>query len=221
MENEILQLLQTTESRTWPQFLLSIFLCVIFAYALGSIYKAHANRVGAVNNTADLLPLLSLTVFLVIITVKQSLALSLGLVGALSIVRFRTPVKEPEDLIYFFISIGIGVGFGANQILLSSAALIVIYAALLLQTVARGRKNNTFIVRINAEEPIDSDFVYNALQNHCKSIELNRQESSENSHVVLYSVVFKNFASIQHFTDAVTNQDAKLDLSIIEFKGHW
>ena len=54
---------------------------------------------------------------LVITVVKSSLALSLGLVGALSIVRFRTPIKEPEDLVYIFISIGIGIGIGICLIL--------------------------------------------------------------------------------------------------------
>lgn len=52
--------------------------------------------------------------FLVIFVVKSSLALSLGLVGALSIVRFRTPIKGPEELVYLFLSIAIGLGFGAG-----------------------------------------------------------------------------------------------------------
>ena len=51
----------------------------------------------------------------VISIVKSSLALSLGLVGALSIVRFRSAIKEPEELAYLFLSIGIGLGLGAGQ----------------------------------------------------------------------------------------------------------
>ena len=48
--------------------------------------------------------------------VKNSLALSLGLVGALSIVRFRAAIKEPEELIYLFLIIATGLGCGAGQI---------------------------------------------------------------------------------------------------------
>jgi hypothetical protein len=55
------------------------------------------------------------TTMLVIAVVQRSLALSLGLVGALSIIRFRTPIKEPEELAYLFLSIGLGLGLGANQ----------------------------------------------------------------------------------------------------------
>ena len=48
---------------------------------------------------------------------KSSLAFSLGLGGALSIVRLRTPIKEPEELAYLFIAIAMGLGLGANQTL--------------------------------------------------------------------------------------------------------
>jgi hypothetical protein len=47
--------------------------------------------------------------------IKSSWTLSLGLVGALSIVRFRTPIKEPEELVYLFLAIAIGLGLGASQ----------------------------------------------------------------------------------------------------------
>ena len=56
---------------------------------------------------------------LIISIVKSSLALSLGLVGALSIVRFRAAIKEPEELVYLFFVISIGLSNGANQFLLS------------------------------------------------------------------------------------------------------
>jgi len=58
--------------------------------------------------------------------------LSLGLVGALSIVRFRTPIKEPEELAYLFISIAMGLGLGANQVAATIAAGIFILVAMTL-----------------------------------------------------------------------------------------
>ena len=53
--------------------------------------------------------------------VKSSLALSLGLVGALSIVRFRAAIKDPEELVYLFLCIAIGLALGAEQPLLAIA----------------------------------------------------------------------------------------------------
>lgn len=59
-------------------------------------------------------PLLSGITFLAILAVKSSLALSLGMVGALSIVRFRTPIKDPLELILLFFSIAVGIGCAAG-----------------------------------------------------------------------------------------------------------
>jgi hypothetical protein len=59
--------------------------------------------------------MITMTTMLIITIVKASLALSLGLVGALSIVRFRAAIKEPEELAYLFLAIAIGLDFGAGQ----------------------------------------------------------------------------------------------------------
>ena len=66
--------------------------------------------------------MLGIATTIVITIVKSSLALSLGLVGALSIVRFRAAIKEPEELVYLFFIIGIGLANGANQFLVSILA---------------------------------------------------------------------------------------------------
>ena len=58
---------------------------------------------------SDVFVLLSAITCIIIIIVKYSLAISLGLVGALSIVRFRAAIKEPEELVYLFLIIGLGL----------------------------------------------------------------------------------------------------------------
>lgn len=77
------------------------------------------------------------TTMLVITVVQTSLALSLGLVGALSIIRFRTPIKEPEELAYLFLAIGLGLGLGANQRLVTCLVFIVILGYMALISLGR------------------------------------------------------------------------------------
>jgi len=105
--------------------LLSVFLAVYYAKLGDSL----SNR----SKFAPLLPLLSMITLLVISVVKSSLALSLGLVGALSIVRFRTAIKDPEELMFLFFAISIGLGLGADQRILTLLAYIVIMGYLLLR----------------------------------------------------------------------------------------
>ena len=81
--------------------------------------------------------------------VKSSLALSLGLIGALSIVRFRTPIKEPEELIYLFLSIAIGIGYGSGQNLITIIIFLVIITVIWFFLSYRGsgeyRNHNLYI----------------------------------------------------------------------------
>jgi uncharacterized membrane protein YhiD involved in acid resistance len=70
--------------------------------------------------------LITLTTILIITVVKSSLALSLGLVGALSIVRFRAAIKEPEEIAYLFLCIAIGLGLGANYTLVTVVGFLII-----------------------------------------------------------------------------------------------
>lgn len=93
---------------------------------LSLLVRWHFIKFGStLSNRAEfgqVFPFVLLTTVLIITVVKSSLALSLGLVGALSIVRFRTPIKEPEELAYLFISIAMGLGLGANQTLATLVA---------------------------------------------------------------------------------------------------
>ena len=61
-------------------------------------FTKYSKSISSKNQVAQALPIISLITFFIIVTVKSSLALSLGLIGALSIVRFRAPIKEPEEL---------------------------------------------------------------------------------------------------------------------------
>ena len=85
-------------------------------------------------DTSQYLPLFTLlipTMILIITVIKSSIALSLGLVGALSIIRFRTPIKEPEELAYIFIAVAIGLGLGANQVMATLIGFLVVAIAML------------------------------------------------------------------------------------------
>jgi hypothetical protein len=83
---------------------------------------AFSNR----ESFGNLFPLLTSITVVIIFVVKSSLALSLGLVGALSIVRFRTAIKDPEELVYLFLCIAIGVALGAEMLALAVLCTLVV-----------------------------------------------------------------------------------------------
>ena len=87
----------------------NLLLSIVLSSGLTWFYTRYGRSLSNRARFAHTLPVLALTTALVISIVKSSLALSLGLVGALSIVRFRTAIKEPEELLYLFVAIAIGL----------------------------------------------------------------------------------------------------------------
>ena len=100
--------------------LFNFLMCVVMSFIVRDFYIKRSFSLTGKMHIGSIIPVLSTVVFLVIIVVKSSLALSLGLVGALSIVRFRTPIKEPEELVYLFLAIAIGLGYAAGQVLITT-----------------------------------------------------------------------------------------------------
>lgn len=99
-------------------------------------------------------PLLILATAVIISVIKSSLALSLGLVGALSIVRFRAAIKEPEELVHLFICIGIGICLGAEQLALALGATLVVTLVVLVPRIfgARARRHSAVVTVTGAPE---------------------------------------------------------------------
>ena len=144
------------------------------------------------------------------------------MVGALSIVRFRTPVKEAEDLIYYFISIGIGLGFGANQNFVTVSALSVIFAVLIFQAFFRNRhQNGSFTLKLRSSKIFDDELIQKILTENCFSVEINRKETSGEANLLVFTIVVKDLVALKKITDQITDYDENLDFSIIEAKGHW
>ena len=113
-------------------FILAIIVATVLAYIIKQVYIYSSQTLSNKEYFSDLFIPLSIITCLVITVIKFSLALSLGLVGALSIVRFRAAIKEPEELIYLFLVIGIGLATGANQFLVAIIATLSISTILVL-----------------------------------------------------------------------------------------
>ena len=132
--------------------LVNLVLVLILGQTLSLHYQRFAKVLSNKTKFAPILLFISATTMLVISVVKTSLALSLGLVGALSIIRFRTPIKEPEELAYLFLSVALGIGLGADQRL---ATTIMFLAILGVIAAMRFRSTGTTAARtllhINAD----------------------------------------------------------------------
>ncbi len=108
-----------------PDFLINAGILILLGLMLEFSYRKCGRSLSNRRGFAANFVLLSFTTMIIIVTVKSSLALSLGLVGALSIVRFRAAIKEPEELMYLFFTISMGLVMGANQRLIALLGFII------------------------------------------------------------------------------------------------
>ena len=167
-------------------------------------YKKYGSTISNREEFSNIFPFILLTTTLVITIVKSSLALSLGLVGALSIVRFRTPIKEPEELSYLFICIAAGLGFGANQTLITLTSVILILLFMTLFKIFRKtsiEKNMFISLELNTNKLRDRD---NLLKNINKIIleevdnfDLRRFDTREDNIEATYMISIKKIDSVE------------------------
>lgn len=104
-------------------FVVNLLLAALLSFVLGLVYTHWGTSLSNRRRFAANFMLISITTTFIILVVRSSVALSLGLVGALSIVRFRAAIKEPEELAYLFLAVGLGIGLGDNQRLITIVAL--------------------------------------------------------------------------------------------------
>ena len=118
-----------------------IILSTILAFLIKLSYLKISKSLNDKEHFSDIFVPLAIITTLVITVIKFSLALSLGLVGALSIVRFRAAIKEPEELVYLFFVIGIGLANGANQFFIAIIATLITIIILYFRKIYNDRKN--------------------------------------------------------------------------------
>ncbi|THB64531.1 MAG: DUF4956 domain-containing protein [Spirochaetaceae bacterium] len=111
-------------------FLLSLFISILLGLGIAAVYRYTHKGLNYESSFVSTLVLLAPIVCLVMFFIQGELVLSLGLVGSLSIIRFRTPVKDTRDIVFLFWTIAIGLGCGTLHWTYSIAATLII--ALLL-----------------------------------------------------------------------------------------
>ncbi len=121
----IKDLLDLTQDYSILILIANLLIGAFLALYLRFLYSRFGASASDADSFTRVFPILTLVTTGVIVVVKSSLALSLGLVGALSIVRFRAAIKEPEELVYLFLCIAIGLSLGAQQAPLAISIVLV------------------------------------------------------------------------------------------------
>ena len=151
--------------------IITMFICVGFT-AVISLYICLVYKMVNKNSFFDRsfhLSLFALAVVTsaIILTIQSNIVVSLGMVGALSIVRFRTEIKNPMDLVFLFWRISIGIICGAGYAMIGVIASIVLTIGIILFSVMPSEKESLILV-VNAGDYIEEDII-KVLDENCRN----------------------------------------------------
>jgi hypothetical protein len=203
-------------------FGIDLVLAGLLGWALAVTYVYCGTSLSNRKSFARNFVLLAMTTCLIITIVKANLALSLGLVGALSIVRFRSAIKEPEELAYLFISIAIGLGLGANQRGPTFIALAVILALIWMRrrtTSAEESQNLLITVHCDGPGRVRLEQVVETLRRSTSALNIRRFDEDGDRLEASFVADFDDFETLNRGKEELRELSPSLRVSFLENKG--
>jgi hypothetical protein len=197
---------------------LNLLVGIVLALALQWHFKRYGSTLSNKQEFSRIFIALILTTTLIITIVKSSLALSLGLVGALSIVRFRTPIKEPEELVYLFLAIGIGLGLGAGQTVVTVVSSAIIFGTTAYFCTRQSPySSDSVYLSIGVDGGMTAiDTIHDIVNNNIMDGNLRRMEISDNATEVSYMISISDFSQISKLTAEIREKDPSARVSFVD-----
>ena len=174
---------------TFRYAVLAMLVCLAISLVICAVYYFKSRKYFFSKEFAVSLVALSVITVSVILTIQASVVVSLGMVGALSIVRFRTAIKNPLDLVFLFWSIATGIICGAGLYFIALPLTLILGIAILLSDEVPGVARNRILV-LDGSYPYDGQKTMDIVKKYAKWYNV-RTESVHNDAVNLIIEVRK------------------------------
>ncbi len=199
-------------------FLINFLVVVLLSFLVRWFYIRFGTAISDRRKFSSNFIPLALATMLIITVIKSSIALSLGLVGALSIVRFRTAIKDPEELSYLFLIIGLGLVGGANKPVLAILSFALILPILYINgRIAKKKKGFQGKTIINIKTSMkDVEKISNVLAELSDFLELNRADIAGEKAFYSFVTRVKDMKQLNGLQHAILDLDALAEINIID-----
>ena len=194
----------------------ALALALIFGLLICLAYNKFYR--GVVYNRSFAITIVGMSVMTAMVTlaISTNVVISLGMVGALSIVRYRTAVKEPLDLLYLFWAITTGIACGAQMYVLVVIAGIIMFLLLLFFN-ARSRTGHLYIVVIHYNGDTSADMIRRAMNGVKYRIKSTASRGDNTELAIEVYVSNSNLA----FVEKLRSTDGVIDVSTVQYNGEY
>ncbi len=195
--------------------MINVLLAGFMSFLIYLVYVRYGTALSNRKHFGDSFLLITICTSLIIALIKTSIALSLGLVGALSIVRFRTAIKEPQELTYLFLCIAMGLGFGANERLLTfSTGLLILLILVIIGLVKKDKIEEVYNISITSRK-LKVDNIIAMMGKNCKRVDLRRFDQKDEISNVLLFVEFDSYKELEKSIEILKAADKKIEVSFV------
>ncbi len=172
------------------ELVLSMVLALLLGLVIAWLYKTTHRGLNYEQSFLATLVLLAPIVALVMQFIRGDLVLSLGLVGSLSIIRFRTPIKDTRDMAYLFLTIAVGLGCGTgNWTLVIISTLVLALAIVIMYLLEYGRPvHSDFVLVVSGHGDYPAREVESIIRKHTLTARIRSQETDENNWEMVYEL---------------------------------
>ena len=177
--------------------LISLSLAAIVGMLISQLYRYTHRGLNYEHTFMATLVLLAPIVSVIMLYIRGDLVLSLGLIGSLSIVRFRTPIKDTRDMVFLFWVIAVGLGSGTYNwgvVVVSSLFIMLIVAALYFVRYGHSR-NTDFVLVLAGKKPLQSDTARETIRRHTIDARLRSQEVQDDRWEMVYELRLTELSS--------------------------
>ena len=196
---------------------LSLLLAALLAHILAKIYIKYGTTISSRKKFSSNFILLATTTTLIIMIVKSSLALSLGLVGALSIVRFRAAIKEPEELSFLFLCIAIGLGFGAGQLLVTIVAFFIISCLIIMRHWQHTQQEKEDLHIVISGKDVALKNIVETIKKHSKAVNLRRfEENQDKTFEASFFIDIKSFQQLEKIRSDIKSLSKNISILYLD-----
>jgi hypothetical protein len=168
----------------------SMFVAVVIGIIISQVYRLTHRGVNYELTFMTSLIILAPIVALVMLFIRGNLVLSLGLVGSLSIIRFRTPIKDTRDMVYLFWVIAVGLGAGTfNWSMVALASFIILLVIFVLYLIKYGSsQNQDYILVVSGMSDFDQDPIKEIILQFTTEAKMRSQTVNEELWEVVYEL---------------------------------
>ena len=205
MKKYILELFDKTGDLVPVDIILNLLMSAVIGFLIFLSYRlSHNNNLYSKKFNVSLVVMTVLTTT-VMTVIGNNIALSLGMVGALSIVRFRTAIKDSRDTVYIFWTVIVGICCGVGDYLVASAGSVLVFILLLI--LGRVRNDNRMLLIIRCARQNETRIESLIFQYFSGKANLRVKNSTENSIEIIYEltkrILEKSEKQEKSITDAV------------------